>query len=277
MAKSKAPHRQNGRKHGNSSCTPRWRISVRIISNSAVLFLVLWMACTQISGCKAKEQRGTGKPIDTVSDIRRLAPLLSYVKANGVSVWIEYHTSCTSDVSEEIPLDLEINSDTKNGKGDALSAIQDMVQGDEGVSVSELRPGLVGIKSDVAGPPILQAKLVNLELTETDRYNPTYAIWAGISASRASLQALRVRHILTTGGGLGELPSKNRPHLNPSAKYETLENLLDDVTGTFGGILVYKECKRSDGTHIFDIDFNRKDDDYDFENEGDFIGASSNP
>ena len=216
----------------------------------------LIVACHQVAPSKTDGRAAI--PVSNTSDYEKLAPLMPVVKMNGVSVWVEYHATCPSDVLELIPLDLAVHSDRKNTKIDALVAVQGLLSEDKGVSVSELRPGIIGIKSDDVWSSILQSKLVDLKLADIDRYNPDGAISAGIKASNASLQVLHARPVLKFGG-LREEPSKQRPHLNASAKYETLEDLLSDIAQTFGGILVYKECSRSDGTHIFDINFYRKD------------------
>ena len=228
-----------------------------IVSHRMASFFMICAANILALGCSAEKH--AARPLDTRSDGEKIAPLMSVVKENGVSVWVEYSGLCISDVSEDIPLDLGIRRDKENGKGDALSAVQGMVQDNAGIAVSQLRPGTIGIKSDNLWSPVLQAKLIDLKLKDIDRYNPNVAISDGINASFASLPALRGRPNLKFAEGLLEEPSRQRPHLKAAAKYQTLENLLDDVVGTFGGILVYKECRRTDGTHIFDIDFYRKD------------------
>ncbi len=162
-----------------------------------------------------------------------------------------------------MPFDLDIHGKTKDGKADPVSTVRDLVSGNKGVAVSLIRPGLVGIRSDDVWSTLFQAKLVGLELEESDRYNPDFAISAGINAADASLQALHYRSVIRFGG-LEEIPSKGRPHLKASAKYATLGDLLDDVTRTFGGIVVYRECPRADGSHLFDFDFYRKDAEYDY-------------
>ncbi len=221
------------------------------------LVVAIFVAGAQFWACAANSQ------LHPVSEIRKLAPLRAFVKSSGASVWIEYHATCAPDGSETMPLDLAIRDKMKGGKADPVAAVRDLVKGDEGVSVSQIRPGLIGVESDDVWTSIFQAKLVDLKLDDIDRYNPVPAINAGIRAGDASLKALRARPAIRFGG-LEEEPGKGRLHLKASAKYATLGDLLDDVTRTFGGILIYRECVRSDGSHLFDIDFYGKDDDYDF-------------
>ncbi len=222
------------------------------------LIVAISVAGAPFCACAANSQ--AAKP---VNNVQRLAPLIFFVKSSGVSVWIEYHATCAPSEPENIPLDLTIHNEIKGGKTDPVSAVRDLVNGDTGVSVSQIRPGLIGIKSDDVWASVFRAKLVELKLDNGDRYNPNDAISAGINAADASLEALRDRPVIKFGG-LAEIPSKGRPHLEASAKYATLGDLLDDVTRTFGGILVYRECARAEGTHLFDIHFYRKDADYDY-------------
>jgi len=236
--------------------SPPWiEMSMRLRNRWTPLIVALSVTGAQLWACAADSQT------HPASEIRRLAPLRSVVKSSGVSVWVEYRATCAASGSEHMPLDLTIHDDNKQGQADALSAVRDLMKGDKGVSVSQIRPGLIGVRSDDVWSSIFQAKLVDLKLEESDRYNPESAINAGIRASDASLRALRAEPAIRFGG-LEALPSKGRPHLKASAKYATLGDLLDDVTRTFGGIVVYRECARSNGGHLFDIDFYGKDDDY---------------
>jgi hypothetical protein len=224
------------------------------------LILAMAVAGTQVWACAANTQA-----VRPINNIQRLAPLISYVKASGTSVWIEYHATCAPSGSENMPLDLAIRGGNEQGRPDPVAAVRELVNGDKGISVSPIRPGLVGLASDDVWSSVFQAKLVGLNLEESDRYNPQLAMWAGIDAADVSLTRLRATPVMKFGG-LSELPVKGHPHLKASTRYATLGDLLDDVTRTFGGILVYRECLRSDGTHLFDIDFYRRDRDYDFRN-----------
>jgi hypothetical protein len=117
---------------------------------------------------------------------------------------------------------------------------------------------VINVSTTDAWLPILDVKLNGLNLSDQERYNPSWAIGEAIKAGHDSLQDIHAAPVLALVSLLGELPSKGRPHLKKSAKYSTLDDLLVDVSRTFGGVLVYKECSLADGTHLFDISFYRK-------------------
>jgi hypothetical protein len=191
------------------------------------------------------------------NDRQIVAPLMSVVKATGTSVWIEYHSSCSAEVPENIPLKFGSSAVEGQREPDALSRVRTMLQEDNGFSIRQTRPGIIDVRSTNVWSPLLQVKLNGLKLNAIERYNPNAAIEAAVSASQIALQELRARPVIRFGG-LQEEPSEERPHLKASSRYETLHDLLDDVVQTFGGVLVYKECGLSDGTHLFDIRFYRK-------------------
>lgn len=223
----------------------------------ALIFVIMCAACTQKMPDNADSRAVTHG--DTRSEYQKVALLMSVVKAKGGSVWIEYHNVCALESPDIIRLELAFNSDNMNGKADALSSVQDLLRDNKGVSVSELRPGVIGVRSDGVWLQALQAKVVDLKLRDIDRYNPDAAIGAAMEASELSLKDMHARPAEKICACLQEEPFPKRPHLSASAKYGTLEDLLEDLTRTFGGVLVYKECRQSDGSHVIDIDFDRTD------------------
>ena len=220
------------------------------------LILVLCFTLAQMTCLKALCQ--TGQPMSDDNDHQKVAPILSVVRATGISVWIEYHGSCAADSSQGIPLQLRINSNEQESKTDALAGVRATLRENENLSISSATPGVINVSTMNAWSPILHARLNDLNLNSTELYNPNWAIAAAISASQASLQGLHAAPLIAFGSLLGEAPSKGRPHLKQSSKYTTLNDLLVDVSRTFGGVLVYKECSLADGTHLFDIFFYRQ-------------------
>ena len=169
----------------------------------------------------------------------------------------QYHGLCTES-PQDIPLQLRINPDDQVSKTDPLASIRAMLRNNENISISSVSPGVINVSTKNVSSLVLNARLKDLNLSSTELYNPSWAIAAAISASRESLQALHASPPIAFGSLLGEEPSEGRPHLLQSSRYNTLNDLIVDVSRTFGGVLVYKECSRTDGTNLFDISFYRK-------------------
>jgi hypothetical protein len=50
-------------------------------------------------------------------------------------------------------------------------------------------------------------------------------------------------------------PMKGLPHLPASTRDVTMEQALDAVASTFGGLVVYGECTNRRGAHFFRVDW----------------------
>ena len=175
-------------------------------------------------------------------------------------MWINYHGPCTAGSSRDIPLELLIDSDTQGAKidrNDALPRVRAMLRGGERFSLRSAS-GIINVNTPDVWTPILDMKLNGLSFKGDELYNPNWIITSAIRASQTSLDALRATPLTAIGSLLGEYPSKGRPHIKKSSKYNTLNDLLVDVSRTFRGVLVYKECRLEDNTHLFDIHFYRQ-------------------
>lgn len=217
--------------------------------------LILGFTIAQMVGATAMSN--AGQPRGDQNDSQRIAPILSLVKAGGVSIWIEYHGACAEGSTQDIPLELRITPGERNVNANALNAIRNILRENDNLSIDSSTPGIIKVSTGGGLSPIPNLKLDDLKLDSKDRYNPNYAIAAAIGVSQASLQDLQATPLIEFGGLLGEVPSKGRPHLRQTSKYGTLNELLLDVSRTFKGVLVYKECKLENGTRLFDIYFYR--------------------
>ena len=220
------------------------------------LILILCFMFAQMIGLKAMCQ--TGQQTSDETDYQKLAPLLTVVRDSGVSVWIEYHGSCMAESPHDIPLRLRFGPTEKNPKTDAVSKVRTILRENENLLISSTALGVINVNTTSVWSPLLNVRLNNLKLHGAELYNPSLAIAAAIRASQASWENLHTTPLSTFNSLLGELPTKGRPHLKQSAKYFTLNDLLIDVSQTFRGVLIYKECSLEDGTHVFDISFYRQ-------------------
>lgn len=228
-----------------------WRTQMRSTKRRFELFLVLCLALAQASCARAASQ--TTETTSDANDLQKVAPLLSVVRASGMSIWIEYHGTCAGDSVDGMALRLRVNPKLHEAGSDALASVRSMLDENENLSISASTPGIINVTTLNVWSPILDAKLGRLKLSSLDRYNADWAIEAAVRASEKSQRKLNARPWATWVSILGGGPSAGRPHLKKSASYATLNDLLIDVSRTFAGILVYKECALPDSSHLFDV------------------------
>ncbi len=138
-----------------------------------------------------------------------------------------------------------------------LAAVQYVFRDDKEVTVTKGKSGIIKVRIGEVSDAILQTKMICLKLTPDERYNPGLAIFA-IEDARDVQDAMSRLGYVCTERRLAMLitqPAKGLPHLPSSMKNITMDAALDAVAETFKGIVIYGECRQSDGTSIYDIDF----------------------
>jgi hypothetical protein len=216
-------------------------------------FLVLCLVLTYTSCANASSQ--TVEPNSSGNDAQKLAPLLSVVNASGMSIWIEYHDSCLEQSHPDLPLQLRFSPNEQMSTTDALATVRAMLLANENLSINLTSPGIINVSTANVWSPLLKVRLNKLKLRGPELYNPGWAISAAITASRASWENLHATPWATWESLLGTPPSKGRPHLKKSSSYTTLNDLVIDVSRTFPGVFVYKECTLPDSSHVFDVNY----------------------
>src|SRR5438105_6753515 len=101
------------------------------------------------TGCKAQDS------VSTVKDSQIVAPLISIARANKVSIFVQYHASCSTKVSQHIPLRINVSTDVDVARSDAFSAVRLVMHENKGLLVGQGRPGIIDVKSTNVSPMVL--------------------------------------------------------------------------------------------------------------------------
>ena len=227
----------------------------------SIRMVILTLAVVSIVGCQKMtpsqpDQHQQGLPVaNAQSGASVMEHVLVALKPDGRSARFDYRGTCeapNSDVISFPPINLESSQETKNG----LLRVQEMFRGNKDISVTEQPSGIIRIRVAGISGEILQTRIGHLALSRIAQYDPTEAIGAIVSASEVQSA---MRHFNTRPavlpGGLEQLPAKGMSHLDHSMENVTVDQALDRILGTFKGVVVYKECTRPGGAHLFSITF----------------------
>jgi hypothetical protein len=173
--------------------------------------------------------------------------------ANGGAASIYYSTAC-GDAKNPLPFpQVEVQPPSKGKTG--LAAIQEIFHNDKNVKVFGDQSGLIRISIGTGGntaPQItvgkpqhalLQTRIHSLKIDLAEQYTPHLAvvkIW-GSEEFQSALHELTLGVPQTLIHLAVDEPEEGVPHLAPVLKDMTLEQTLDSVAKTFGGI-VYGTC-----------------------------------
>jgi hypothetical protein len=147
---------------------------------------------------------------------------------------------------------MEIRTPTKGQKG--VEAIRYMFSDDPNVEVTEDVSGIVRISVGKVSTELLGTKVHSLMFSQRAQYNPQLPGTDGSTDTimdaqevKAVMAKLKVSMI---GGAFDILeapPIETLPHLPSSMNDVTVEQALDTVAKTFGGIIRYEECREPSG------------------------------
>jgi hypothetical protein len=138
------------------------------------------------------------------------------------------------------------------------AAISHIFTKSKNVTVARDRFGHIRILVGDVSDELLQTKINAVTFKSSERYNVKEAITPIIRAKeiQAKLNKLGVEQPLTFLSGHVLESDPRLPHLPPSMKNVTMEEALDRVAQTFGGLIIYGEWA-ADGTRLFSVDFAR--------------------
>jgi hypothetical protein len=180
-----------------------------------------------------------------------LRDLRSLLKATGVAGRLYVHSKCLGD-SEDILFFPRI--EVTKGKAGA-AAIQEALAKNKNVKVAAGRPGVVGIWIGDVSNDVLSTKIHMLRLGDLERYNYTKAIAAIIDTKevQTKMREARVEGVPEFTSYPIVSPDPKLPHLPASMTNVTVDEALDRVAQTFGGLVIYWECKGRNSTRRFSI------------------------
>jgi hypothetical protein len=176
-------------------------------------------------------------------------PLLDIANASRKPIRVYYSTVCPKDKTPEFP-SVKMQPTAKGKTG--LDAVRDIFANDENVKVTE-DGGIIRIWIGQVPTAILQTKVDQIRLTPEAQYSPGSAFYELLSSTEMvkAEQALKYSPPITYSNATIR-PNKKLPHLPPTIRDATAEEVLDKMAKAFTGevIVIYGACSEKDESGI---------------------------
>jgi len=183
--------------------------------------------------------------------LRNLRPALSSAGKPGR---IYYHAICAPD-DDNFPIRFpKIDVQQPAGTGADLSIVRSIFRLDPDVTVAEDTSGIIRVRIGSVPDAILGTRLSTLKLTPTGQYNSFIAIEDIVNSSqvRSAMEKLHISVPVRAVNMPVVLPAEGLPHLPPELSNVTMDQALDMVARTWGGIVFYGACTEPDTYEVFD-------------------------
>jgi len=219
-----------------------------------LLAITLIASLQSVSG---QDLRGEKNFISERNRHQFLQYLIPVLRAAGGVGRLYYRTDCWTEDGDGIlfpQLELEAPAQTQTGS----AAIRDIFRNERQVTVTEGQSGISRISIGKVSYELLHTKMHLITFKPSERYNDNQAISAieRTKEFQAKLRELKIEHAPTIYSGRVLEAAPGLPHLPASLRNMTVDEALDQVAQTFGGLVTYGECVSANGTRLFSIDFN---------------------
>jgi hypothetical protein len=221
-------------------------------------FLFIVLLLSSALGCASAEGLPKGYVISQHNQEDVLKYLLPALMSRGGSGRIYYSTACKTKDSQTLPFPrVEGRPPSKETTG--LVAVREIFENDKHVMASEDRSGIVRVTIGQPERALLQTRIHSLTLKPHEQYNAMLAIFAILNSKdvEPAVHQLGFDQPNIVFGGDIALPEKGvwLPHLPASMKDLTMDQALDAVARTFGGIVIYETCAERSGKRLVSLDF----------------------
>ncbi len=172
--------------------------------------------------------------------LRYLAPALNQA---GKAGRIYFEESCPSDEYLVYPFPkIEAHPPSKDASG--LAAVQQIFKGDTNVTVEENPIGIIRVRVGKVPNEFLQTKMALMTFSIFEQYDASKAFDALLRTKeiQAAMQNFDNPNHGIAISGILRMPEKGVPHLPTSLTNLTLDQSLDTIAQTFGGIVIFGIC-----------------------------------
>jgi hypothetical protein len=221
----------------------------RIASKSFAAILGLTVAC-----CAVADSAGISSPQTDISTVvQYLKPALD----GGTPVRFSYSASClaTTNFPPIPPIRLRAPSSRFTG----IDAVRSVFESDRHVTVTKGPDGIAKITEGKVPTNILETHIALLKLQPIEQYNPSKVIEAlestielknAIKSSGLLLvRPLDVQLLYQPG------PEDRAPHVPAVLRNISINQVLDMVAGTFGGVVIYGVCTAGPAPRLLFINY----------------------
>jgi hypothetical protein len=133
-----------------------------------------------------------------------------------------------------------------------VAAVRDIFRHEKEVSVKETDPGIIRVRIGSVPDAVLRVRISNLALTPEEQYNYWLAIFKIENSPevQSAMKELKIRiPVRTVSIGIVQ-PADGLPHLSGVITNVTMDQALDLVAKTFGGVVLYEFCTPPDQYEI---------------------------
>jgi hypothetical protein len=133
-----------------------------------------------------------------------------------------------------------------------VAAVRDIFRHEKDVSVKETDPSIIRVRIGNVPDAVLRVSISNLILTPQEQYNYWLAIFKIENAPevQSAMQELKIRTTARVAIFGVVQPAEGLPHLPGVITNVTMDQALDLVAKTFGGVVLYEFCTSSDQYEI---------------------------
>lgn len=186
--------------------------------------------------------------------LKLLVPVLRMSKA---PCRLAFSGVCANDTFP-FPVFPRVNVMPPKGK-ETLASVREIFKEDKNTSVTRSPSGMIRITLGQPPLALLETRLRSIRFTTEQAYNGWRAVGAVLNANEVGL-AMKQRHLekgikMDVGPLAVQEQGRKLPHLPAVIKNQTMDQVLDLIAKTFGGIVIYETCAAPDGKRLVYLDF----------------------
>jgi hypothetical protein len=227
----------------------------RYIAGNAKMLVIgsLFVACPCVTGQELPKNEAAlyNLSVDNRDALLRdIRPLLKPTRTAGR---LYVASKCLGDSGDVLFFPrIEVNG-TKGKVGAA--ALHQALANNKNSKVAQRQPGVIGIWIGDVSNELLSTRIHVLKLGELERYNYTKAIAAIIDTKEVQVKMRDARMDAVPMVAIYPLvdPDPKSPHLPASMTNVTVDEALDRIARTFGGVVIYWECQGQNSTRLFSL------------------------
>jgi len=207
------------------------------------LFFCCFSLCVQAFAPQASGQEISAEESER-NEQAVLDALRPILKSMGAGARLNYHAICREINNEKTVLFPRVNVQPSSSGSASTAVVRQLFAPDDRVVVADGAAGLIRIRIGDVNAAFLQTKIANLRLNALQQYNPYFALGAIESTSefQSAVEKLHIYDVPVVIGGLVVEPEPRLPHLPSVITNVTIDQVLDAIAKTFGGIVAYGEC-----------------------------------
>lgn len=205
-----------------------------------------------------------GLPEGLVISQQNKEAVLKYLRpvliSRGGAGRLYYSTACKTKDDVTLPFpEVDVQAPSKGKTG--VAALREIFGKDKRVVVPHDRSGMIRVTIGQPISALLQTKIHSVSFKQHEQYNGELAIFAILNSKEVEAAMRRLGFALdepvTVFGGGINVPEKGvpLPHLPTTIKDMTMDQALDVIAKTFGGIVIYETCEEPGGKRLVSLDF----------------------